>query len=100
MPSRIIVTAPGCARRCCAAESVPEGGIVQPCGVCCLRTIDTNTRRVGEIPGCVPPKGVGAGLYSTKIENGRVKFMTTRPLNYEVSIEPQDPLYPPTKPVF
>jgi len=68
--------------------------------VCCLRTIDTNTRRVGEIPGCVPPKGVGAGLYSTKIENGRFKVMTTRPLNYEVSIEPQDPLYPPTKPVF
>ncbi len=25
MPSRIIETAPGCARRCCAAGSVPEG---------------------------------------------------------------------------
>ena len=29
-----------------------------------FRTIDLNTRRVGETKSCVPPKGVGAGLYS------------------------------------
>ncbi len=65
-----------------------------------FRTIDTNTRRVGETAACVPPKGVGAGLRSIKIENGRFKVMTTAPLNYEVSIDPQDPTKPPTKPVF
>lgn len=65
-----------------------------------FRSIDTNTRRVGETGACVPPKGVGAGLYSIKIENGRFKVMTTRPLAYEVNIEPQDPNHPPTNPVF
>jgi len=65
-----------------------------------FRTIDTNTRRVGETAACVPPKGVGAGLYSIKIENGRFKVMSTRPLDYEVNIEPQDPHNPPTNPVF
>ncbi len=65
-----------------------------------FRTIDTNTRRVGETAACIPPKGVGAGLYSMKIENGRFKVMTTAPLDYEVNIEPQDPSHPPTKPVF
>lgn len=65
-----------------------------------FRTIDTRTRQVGETAACVPPKGVGAGLYAMKIENGRFKVITTRPLDYEVSIEPQDPRKPPTKPVF
>jgi hypothetical protein len=65
-----------------------------------FRTIDTNTRRVGETAACVPPNGVVAGLYSIKIENGRFKVITTAPLSYEVSIEPQDPRNPPTKPVF
>ncbi len=64
------------------------------------RTVDTATRRVGETPACVPPAGVGAGLHSIKIEDGRLKIMTTRPLDYEVSIEPQDPQHPPEKPVF
>jgi hypothetical protein len=64
------------------------------------RTIDTNLRRVGETAACVPPKGVGAGLYSIKIEDGRFKVMTTRPLDYEVNLDPQDPEHPPTKPVF
>lgn len=65
-----------------------------------FRTIDTNARTVGETPACVPPKGVGAGLYSMTIEDGRFKLISTRPLDYEVSIEVQDPAHPPTKPVF
>lgn len=65
-----------------------------------FRTIDTTTRQVGETAACVPPKGVGAGLYSITIENGRFKVMTTRPLEYEVNIEPQDPEHPPTVSVF
>ena len=65
-----------------------------------FRTIDTNTRSVGETASCVPPKGVGAGLYSMKIDNGRFKLMTNRPLDYEVRIEAQDPKAPPTVPVF
>ena len=65
-----------------------------------FRTVDTNTRRVGETAACIPPNGVGAGLYSLKIVNGRFQLISTRPLDYEVNIEPQDPLHPPTKPVF
>lgn len=65
-----------------------------------FRTVNTRTRRVGETPACVPPRGAGAGLYAMRIENGRFKVITTRPLDYEVSIEPQDPHNPPTKPVF
>ena len=65
-----------------------------------FRTIDTNTRQVGETAACVPPKGVGAGLHSIKIEDGRFKVMTSRPLDYEVNIDPQDPEHPPTKSVF
>ena len=65
-----------------------------------FRTVDTNTRRVGETAACVPPAGVGAGLHSMVIEAGRLKIITTRPLDYEVSIEAQDPEHPPTKPVF
>jgi hypothetical protein len=65
-----------------------------------FRTIDLNTHRVGETKSCVPPKGVGAGLYSMKIVNGRFQVITTRPLAYEVNMEPQDPHDPPTKPVF
>lgn len=64
------------------------------------RTVDTVARQVGETAACVPPKGVGAGLYSIKIEDGRFKVITSRPLDYEVSIDPQDPDHPPTKPVF
>ena len=64
------------------------------------RTIDTNTRRVGETAACIPPKGVGAGLYAIKIENGRLKVISTFPLDYEVNIEAQDPHNPPTDPVF
>ncbi|GLS19917.1 hypothetical protein GCM10007874_29340 [Labrys miyagiensis] len=65
-----------------------------------FRTIDTKTRRVGETAACVPPRGASAGLYSLKIEDGRLKVMTTRPLDYEVNINPQDPQHPPTQPVF
>lgn len=65
-----------------------------------FRTIDTRARRVGETAACVPPRGVGAGLYSIRIEGDRLKVVTTRPLDYEVSITPQDPRNPPTKPVF
>ena len=65
-----------------------------------FRTIDTNTRRVGETAACVPPKGVTAGLVSITIENGRLMVVTNRPLDYEVSIDAQDPQHPPTKPVF
>lgn len=65
-----------------------------------FRTIDTNTRQVGETRACVPPNGVGAGLVSIKVENGRFKVMTNRPLAYEVNLEAQDPLKPPTAPVF
>lgn len=65
-----------------------------------FRTVDTNTRRVGETAACVPPNGVGAGLVSMKIEDGRLKIVTNRPLDYEVSMEAQDPDHPPTKPVF
>jgi hypothetical protein len=64
------------------------------------RTVDTNTRRVGETAACIPPNGVGAGLYSLKIINGRFQVITTRPLDYEVNIDAQDPQHPPTKPVF
>jgi hypothetical protein len=65
-----------------------------------FRTIDTNTRMVGETAACVPPKGVGAGLFSISIVNGRLRVISTRPLDYEVSITPQDPHHPPTDPVF
>jgi hypothetical protein len=65
-----------------------------------FRTIDTNTRRVGETAACIPPNGVGAGLYSIKIEDGRFKVISTRPLDYEVSIDAQDPHHPPSDPVF
>jgi len=65
-----------------------------------FRTVDTNTRRVGETAACVPPNGALAGLYSIKIENGRFKLTTTRPLDYEVNIDAQDPQHPPTAPVF
>ena len=64
------------------------------------RTVDTAARRVGETAACVPPKGVGAGLYSIKIEDGRLKIVTTFPLDYEVNIDPQDPQHPPTQSVF
>jgi hypothetical protein len=65
-----------------------------------FRTIDTNTRRVGETAACVPPQGVFAGLVSMRIENGRFKVVTNRPLDYEVNIEPQDPSHPPAASVF
>ena len=65
-----------------------------------FRTINLNTRRVGETELCVPPNGASAGLYSMRIVNGRFQVITTRPLAYEVSIEPQDPHDPPTRPVF
>ena len=65
-----------------------------------FRTIDTNTRLVGETAACIPPKGVGAGLYSIRIENGRLRVISTFPLDYEVNIDAQDPLHPPTDPVF
>ena len=65
-----------------------------------FRTVDMRTRRVGETAACVPPRGRTAGLYSMKIEDGRVKLITTRPLDYEVSVDAQDPQHPPTKPVF
>jgi len=65
-----------------------------------FRTIDTNARRVGETAACVPPNGAGAGLYSIKIENGRFKVMTTRPLDYEVNMDAQDPHHPPNNPDF
>jgi hypothetical protein len=65
-----------------------------------FRTIDTNTRRVGETAICVPPNGATAGLHSIKIENGRFVVVTNRPLQYEVNIEAQDPRNPPGKPVF
>ncbi len=65
-----------------------------------FRTIDTNTRMVGETAACVPPKGVGAGLYSISIVDGRLRVISTRPLDYEVNINPQDPKHPPTDPVF
>jgi hypothetical protein len=65
-----------------------------------FRTVDTNARVVGETAACVPPQGVRAGLYSVKIENGRLQIITTRPLDYEVNINFQDPSHPPTDPVF
>lgn len=65
-----------------------------------FRTVDTNARRVGETAACVPPRGAGAGLLSVRIEDGRFKVLTNRPLLYEVSIEAQDPRNPPTRPVF
>ena len=64
------------------------------------RTIDINARRVGETAACIPPSGVGAGLYSIKIEDGRFKVMTTLPLDYELNMEVQDPRNPPKDPVF
>lgn len=65
-----------------------------------FRTIDTNTRRVGETAACVPPRGVGAGLLTMKIENGRFRLVTNRPLSYDVSLEAQDPRSPPRIPIF
>ncbi len=65
-----------------------------------FRTVDTNTRRVGETKACVPPKGLGAGLFSVSITNGRFQVITTRPLAYLVNIKAQDPAHPPTDPVF
>jgi hypothetical protein len=65
-----------------------------------FRTINTNTRVVGETAACIPPRGVGAGLYSIQIINGRLRVISTAPLDYEVNIEPQDPHHPPTVPVF
>jgi hypothetical protein len=65
-----------------------------------FRTINTNTRRVGETAACVPPNGASAGLYTIRIDNGRLRVISTRPLDYEVNINPQDPRRPPTAPVF
>ena len=65
-----------------------------------FRTINTNTRLVGETAACIPPRGAVAGLYSIKIENGRFQLITTRPLDYEVNMDAQDPAHPPTAPVF
>ena len=65
-----------------------------------FRTVDTNTRRVGETAACVKPRGASAGLLSVAIANGRFRVITSRPLAYEVSIEAQDPNNPPTVPVF
>jgi hypothetical protein len=65
-----------------------------------FRAVDTRNRRVGEVPACVPPRGAGAGLYSISITNGRFRVITSRPLDYEVNIEQQDPRNPPTKAVF
>jgi hypothetical protein len=65
-----------------------------------FRTINTNTRQVGETAACVPPRGASAGLFSMTIEDGRFRLITTRPLDYELNIEPQDPKNPPTKSVF
>ena len=65
-----------------------------------FRSIDTHSRRVGETAACVPPNGVGAGLVSIKIEDGRFKLMSNRPLDYELNMDAQDPEHPPTKKVF
>lgn len=65
-----------------------------------FRTIDTKARRVGETAACVPPRGASAGLYAIEIADGRLKVITSFPLDYEVSIDAQDPQNPPTKPVF
>jgi hypothetical protein len=65
-----------------------------------FRTIDMNTRLVGETKDCIPPRGVSAGLYLIRIEDGRFRVITTRPLDYEVNIIPQDPNNPPTDKVF
>ena len=65
-----------------------------------FRTIDTNTRRVGETGACIPPRGASAGLYSLKIVNGRFQVISTRPLDYEVNMNAQDPHHPPTNPDF
>jgi len=65
-----------------------------------FRAVDTRTRHVGETAACIPPKGALAGLYSVRIEDGRFKLISTRPLDYEVNIEPQDPKKPPAKSVF
>jgi hypothetical protein len=65
-----------------------------------FRSIDTNARSVGETAACVPPKGVGAGLVSIKIEGGRFKLMSNRPLDYELNMDAQDPEHPPMKKVF
>ncbi|ACM04121.1 Hypothetical Protein RSKD131_4261 [Cereibacter sphaeroides KD131] len=65
-----------------------------------FRTVDTNTRRVGETASCIPPKGATAGLYSISISDGRLRVITTRPLDYEVNMQVQDGKRPPTAPVF
>ena len=65
-----------------------------------FRTVDTNSRRVGETAACIPPKGATSGLYSISIADGRLRVITTRPLDYEVNIEVQDGNNPPTTPVF
>ncbi|MGO6883261.1 hypothetical protein ACC734_19090 [Rhizobium ruizarguesonis] len=65
-----------------------------------FRTIDTKRSRVGETAACVPPNGAGAGLFSISIVDGRFRVISTRPLDYEVNINPQDPRHPPTDPVF
>lgn len=65
-----------------------------------FRTIDTRSRRVGETRACVPPNGASAGLYSMRIEDGRLKVLTNFPLAYEVRLEPQDPRNPPRDRVF
>ncbi|MBP0465725.1 hypothetical protein J5Y09_17490 [Roseomonas sp. PWR1] len=65
-----------------------------------FRTIDTRTRVVGETAECVPPRGVGAGLFSLQIVGDRFRLITTRPLSYELNMAPQDPRSPPSAPVF
>lgn len=65
-----------------------------------FRTINTNTRRVGETADCIPPKGATAGLYSISIDGGRLRVISTRPLDYEVNMDAQDPYHPPSAPVF
>ncbi|GGF58879.1 hypothetical protein GCM10007301_18250 [Azorhizobium oxalatiphilum] len=65
-----------------------------------FRTVDTKRKRVGETAACIPPNGATAGLYSISIVDGRLRVITTRPLDYEVSIEVQDGKNPPTARVF
>ena len=65
-----------------------------------FRTINTRTRVVGETAECVPPRGVGAGLFSLQIVGDRFRLITTRPLSYELNMTPQDPRSPPSAPVF
>ena len=66
-----------------------------------FRTIDTNTRMVGETAACVYRPGASGLVFTrSRLKMAVLRVISTRPLDYEVNIDAQDPQHPPSVPVF